>query len=102
MKGLKYDKGKLQYSLMPVEVLKEVVAVLTHGVKKYPGRANWKRVPKRKHRYTDAAFRHIEAWRNGDRVDKDSGKQHLAHAICCLTFLLYEDISLPKCKRFHH
>jgi hypothetical protein len=88
--GIKHDEGKLQYSLLPPIALREVVKVLTHGAKKY-SRDNWKHVPDSTNRYTDAAYRHIEAWRMGETVDEESSHHHLAHAICCLMFLIEED-----------
>lgn len=89
--GKKYDAGKPQYSLIPPDSLLEVVKVLTFGARKY-GDDNWKIVPSAKQRYTDAAMRHIEAWRSGTKLDEESGYHHLAHAMCCLLFLLWIDL----------
>lgn len=86
--GLKYDGDKLQYSLIPPETLAALAEVLTFGAKKYsPG--NWMLVPEGERRYTDALFRHIEAWRSGEKLDPESGLPHLSHALACLTFLHY-------------
>lgn len=82
----KYDQGKLRYDLMPAKVLEQVVDVLTYGANKYSDN-NWHKCPDQ-NRYYAAAMRHIQAWRQGEILDKESGKPHLAHAICCLTFLL--------------
>jgi hypothetical protein len=32
------------------------------------------------------------AWKEGEQIDPESGKHHLAHALCCLTFLYEHDI----------
>ncbi len=86
--GVKYDEDKLQWSLLPFRALKEVVAVLGFGAKKYAP-DNWQRVPDASTRYVDAAFRHLTDWHLKERLDGETGKSHLAHAICCLLFLLW-------------
>ena len=86
--GVKYDEDKLQWSLLPFRALKEVVAVLGFGAKKYAP-DNWQRVPEARTRYVDAAFRHLTDWQLKERLDGETGKSHLAHAICCLLFLLW-------------
>ena len=83
----KFDYGKLQYSLIPQEVMKELAKVLTYGADKY-GAENWK-LCDNKSRYVDALYRHLEAWRGGELLDKESGLSHLSHAITNLAFLIY-------------
>ncbi len=61
------------------------------GAEKYEP-DNWKHVPDSKRRYFDAAQRHLWAWKEGEQIDPESGKHHLAHALCCLTFLYEHDI----------
>jgi hypothetical protein len=89
--GRKFDGGKLRYGLLPPLALKATADVLTFGAEKYePG--NWKHVPDSINRYFDAAQRHMWAWKEGEQIDSDSGRHHLAHAICCLMFLYEHDI----------
>lgn len=88
--GRKFDGGKLQYGLLPVLALEQVVKVLTYGAEKYEP-DNWKRVPDSHRRYFDAAQRHIWAYKAGEMVDPESGVNHLAHAVCCLMFMLDRD-----------
>ena len=85
--GRKLDAGKLQYGLLPVEALKDTVDVLTFGAAKYAPN-NWKYVEDAQTRYFDAAQRHLWAYKAGEVNDPESGKPHLAHAICCLMFIL--------------
>lgn len=85
--GLKYDDGKLQYSLFPSNVLAEIVKVLTYGARKYAPE-NWRKVANGNQRYLDALYRHVEAWRAGEWLDPESKLPHLAHAACCVIFLL--------------
>jgi hypothetical protein len=89
-KGVKFDSGKRRWSLLPSGVINEVIDVLEFGAQKYSV-DNWKYVPDNEIRYYDAAMRHINAWHELEKIDPDSGKNHLAHAICCLMFLLWID-----------
>jgi hypothetical protein len=87
--GMKFDEGKLLYSLLERDLagpVEDVVKVITHGAKKYAAR-NWQKVEK--HRYEDALGRHLAAWRKGELQDKDSGLPHLAHAACNILFLAW-------------
>lgn len=60
--------------------------VLMFGAKKYE-KNNWKKGMDWSRMY-DAALRHIFASLNGEDIDPESGEDHLAHARCCLGFLL--------------
>lgn len=88
--GVKYDSDKLEYSLLPKGVLNKVVNVLGFGSKKY-AKDNWMKVDKPKERYYNAAQRHINQWWEGEKYDSETGENHLAHAICCLMFMLWFD-----------
>ena len=89
--GVKYDNDKPQWSLVPFKAMTQVVDVLTYGARKYAP-DNWKKVPDARRRYIDAAFRHLSAYAAGEKNDSETGKSHLAHAICCLLFLLAFDL----------
>lgn len=89
--GVKFDNDKPQWSLLPFKALKEVVDVLTYGAKKYAP-DNWKKVPNAEQRYIDAGFRHFTAYAAGEKLDPETGKSHLAHAMCCLLYLLAFEI----------
>ncbi len=88
--GTKHDQGKPDWSLLPLDVVGEIVNVLTFGARKY-ARNNWKKIDDAENRYFAAAMRHITAWQSGERTDNESGLPHLAHAACCLIFLLWFD-----------
>jgi hypothetical protein len=89
--GRKFDSDKTDYSLLPLKSLKEVTDVLGIGAKKY-AKNNWRYVEGREDRYWAAAMRHMISWKEGDTLDDETGKNHLAHAVCCLMFLLEEDL----------
>jgi hypothetical protein len=85
--GRKDDGAKPRYSLLPLEALEQVVQVLEHGADKY-GEGNWRHVPDGRRRYLDAALRHVLAVVRGELTDNDSGRDHLAHAVCSLLFAM--------------
>jgi len=93
--GMKFDSEKPDYSLIPLKSLKDVVDVLTYGSLKY-SRDNWRYVEGRHDRYWAAAMRHMISWKDGDILDDETGKNHLSHAVCCLMFLLEEDLENKK------
>lgn len=86
---LKFDNDKLRYELIPTEILAELAKVLTYGAKKYKPN-NWKLVDDNS-RYIGAVFRHLEAWRGGEKLD-ESGLHHLSHVLTNVAFLLYLDM----------
>jgi hypothetical protein len=92
-KGRKFDSEKPRYSLIPAKALDEVVHVLTYGSKKYED-FNWKYIDKPKDRFFSAAQRHAWEWMQGEENDKETGRNHLASAICNLMFLL--ELELEK------
>lgn len=87
MNGQKFDSEKIRFSLIPKGTLQPVIRVLEFGAKKYAV-DNWRKVENANVRYFDAAHRHLDAWWNGESTDSETNESHLAHAICCLMFLL--------------
>jgi hypothetical protein len=88
--GQKHDAGKPRWELLPWREVGQVVDVLTQGALKYEV-DNWKHVEPLRERYTGALMRHFTAWAQGEKKDHESGLPHLAHACCCLLFLMWED-----------
>jgi len=86
--GLKYDGEKPRWDLLPLDIIEEVVRVLTFGAKKYKEH-NWQKVENGKMRYFAACFRHLTSWSKGEDVDSETGCSHLAHAICSLIFVMW-------------
>lgn len=84
--GTKHDDGKNQLALLPFEALEEVGKVMTFGAKKYAAH-NWRSGFKYS-RLISAALRHTFAFIRGEDNDPETGLSHLAHACCCLMFLL--------------
>ncbi len=73
-------------SVMPMNVLYEILAGLTEGALKY-GRHNYRAAGVRSSVYFDAAMRHLAAWWEGEDIDPDSGIHHVSKAMSCLTVL---------------
>lgn len=82
----KADAGKLQLSLVPTQIIKDVAEVRMYGNRKYGSSDNWKTVEMR--RYVDALLRHtLEFVRNLDSVDAESGIAHYKHMACNMAFI---------------
>ena len=92
--GKKFDQNKLRPSLFPIQAFLAILKVLEYGAEKYE-LDNWKKV-RPTVRYYDAALRHLMAWRQGEKLDEESGLPHLAHAACCIVFLLYFQLMEEK------
>ena len=88
--GRKFDKDKPDYTLLPWDAVEDVVRVLDFGAKKY-ARDNWKHVDDAHNRYLAAAFRHLSAYAQGEQTDAETGLNHMAHAACCVLFMLSMD-----------
>ena len=85
---VKADAGKLQITLVPRQIIRDIAAVRMYGNKKYPtgGSDNWKQVEPE--RYRDALMRHVLAYLDDpESKDEESGLPHLWHAACNLAFL---------------
>ena len=90
--GIKYDKQKVRPTLMMKSLHRAVASVqdvLEYGAQKYAP-DNWQLVEP--HRYDDAALRHLQSYLAGETIDSESGKPHLAHALCCIMFRLELDL----------
>lgn len=94
--GVKYDEGKVQYSLIPPYALQAVARNLTVGLRKYPSKNNWQLVPNAKEKYLDALMRHLESYRRGVKYDPESSvpdMHELSAVIANAMFLLEFDLN---------
>lgn len=97
--GEKYDEGKNRMGLYLAHcttAVKAVAEVLTFGANKYSANG-WRTVPNAKERYTDALYRHLNAYHAGEELDAESGLPHLAHAATNIAFLIELDAELTEC-----
>lgn len=86
--GHKDDQEKPDWTLLPIRGIVDIIRVLAFGENKY-GRDQWRYVPDARRRYLAAAFRHLAAVVDGQWLDPESRLPHLAHAGCCILFLLW-------------
>lgn len=84
--GIKYDQEKPDMSLISSIAIVKVAEVMTYGKAKYSSH-NW-RAGLAWSRVLSASLRHIFAYLGGESLDPETGKSHIAHAVCCLMMLL--------------
>ncbi len=90
---------KTRFDLVPFAAIGEIADVLAYGAEKYEAN-NWARGTSWG-RYFAALCRHIFAWWRGEDRDQETGFSHLAHAGCCLIFLMeYQRNGWGKDDRF--
>ena len=92
--GIKHDQEKPDMSLLSSIAMVEIAKVMTFGKHKYSAN-NW-RGGFYWTRPAAAALRHIFAWLGGENKDPETGLSHLAHASCCLMFLLEFEATHPN------
>jgi hypothetical protein len=92
--ALKFDQNKLPLNLLSTEALNQTAAVLQFGAQKY-AEHNW-RAGFAWSRPLAAAMRHLTAFNDGEDRDPESGLSHLAHAACCIMFLLEFEKTHPE------
>ena len=84
--SIKQDSGKLQLSLVPSQVIRDIAEVREYGNKKYDDFESWRRVELQ--RYIDAAYRHWLAFVDDPQgVDDESGIKHYKHLAANIAFL---------------
>ena len=92
--SLRYNKGKSQIHQVPYEAIEGIAKVMEYGEKKY-GKYNWTKgnnlsVP------FDSAMRHLWAFWNGENFDKESGENHLYHALANIAMIIYYHKNYPE------
>jgi hypothetical protein len=87
----KHDTEKPRLELLSSIALIEIAKVLTCGAKKYKEH-NW-RLGFKWSRLLGASLRHILAFVGGEDKDPETGLSHLAHAGCCILFLLEHEVT---------
>lgn len=94
----KRDEGKLQLSLVPSQIIRDIAEVRMYGNKKYGNPENWRTVESK--RYVDALYRHFLAFVDDPfSVDEESGIPHYKHMACNMAFLceMMKDAVDPNC-----
>lgn len=126
-KGLRYNQGKIKWSLVYFKGLESMVRVLMYGAHKYSifknkkgklikgidisleqaskltliesGADNWRKGLNRKE-ILESQMRHLTALINGEEIDPESGQPHQAHIQCNSMFYNYFfDKSIQETKK---
>jgi hypothetical protein len=85
--ALRYNNGKLQWSLVDFDSLEGLVKVLEYGATKYAPN-NWKKgMPVTQ--VSESLMRHLFAFLKGEDVDPESGCRHISHVMCNAMFIEY-------------
>lgn len=85
--ALRYNQGKLKWSLIDWKSLEGLVRVLEMGAKKYAP-YNWaKGMPVTE--VSESLLRHMFAFLEGEDRDKESLELHLSHVLCNAMFLIH-------------
>jgi len=83
--AMRFNDGKLQWSLVDFQALEPMVLVLEFGAKKYDAH-NWKKgLPVTK--IAESMMRHLFALLAGEDKDPESGIEHTGHILCNAMFL---------------
>jgi hypothetical protein len=83
----KIGRTKPGLSCVPMPALFDVGAVLQCGADKY-GPFNWRETPVAGSVYFNAALRHLAQWFEGEDIDPESGRSHLAHVAAGMLIVL--------------
>jgi len=78
---------KTPLGLIPSYAMEQTAWVHKLGAEKY-GPYNWRKTGVCASTYVNAILRHLNAWRDGETVDPESGISHLAHVACSCNILL--------------
>lgn len=78
---------KTPLGLIPSYAMEQTALVHKLGSEKY-GPFNWRDTGICASTYVNAILRHLNAWRDGETVDPESGISHLAHVACSCNILL--------------
>ena len=86
--AIKEDEDKPRIDLIPPQAIIDIAEVLTYGAGKYDSH-NWRDNGGLDYsRLYAAAQRHLLSFWDGQSLDKETGMSHLAHAACCIVFLM--------------
>ena len=106
----KRDSGKVEITLVPMDMVETAAVVRMFGNAKYPqgGADNWKQVDVE--RFRNALFRHLFKYlREPYGIDQESGLPHWYHVTCNVAFITQKEIeagTIPHpeeaLKKMHH
>ena len=86
-KSMRFNDGKLKWSLVDYPSIESLVKVLMFGADKYAP-DNWK-IGLDLEEIKESAMRHLTAMMNGEDLDPESGLSHAGHVMCNMMFYEY-------------
>jgi hypothetical protein len=89
-KALRYNQGKLKWSLVHFRSLEPMVKVLMYGANKY-AKDNWKKGLDRQE-ILDSMQRHLASLIDGQEIDPESQEHHIGHIMCNCLFYSYFNV----------
>lgn len=93
-KSLRYNEGKLKWSLVHFKSIEPMVRVLMFGAAKYSPN-NWKKGLDRDE-ILESMQRHLAALIDGEENDKESKLHHIGHIMCNCMFYSFHYIKEAK------
>jgi hypothetical protein len=85
--ALRYNEGKLQWSMIDFKSLEGMVRVLEMGARKY-SKDNWK-LGMPVTQVCESLMRHLFAYMSGEDTDPESGESHMSHVLVNAMFVEY-------------
>ena len=92
--GARYNSGKADFSLIPLNTLEDEARVWEYGTRKYNA-WNWAKGMPWSVPYA-CAMRHLSAWQRGEEIDPESNLPHLAHVMCNIRMLILYAKTYPE------
>lgn len=86
-KAIRFNEGKVQWSLLDFKAFETVVRVLEFGKNKY-GAENWK-LSFDRNALLESAQRHLVELFSGNELDSETGLPHAAHVISNMMFYIH-------------
>lgn len=94
--ALKYDNNKTDWAILPLGAVEEIIKVMKFGEVKY-ARGNFASSTGLSYtRLLNALVRHTFSFMRGEDLDPESGLHHMAHAGCCVLFILHYIVNPGK------
>ena len=87
--AVKYDQGKPDFTLIPIEAMEMMAEGFAYGARKYT-RSNYRLSSLHWTRLSAACLRHIYQWLFVSTLDEESGCNHISLALCSLAMLAFQ------------
>lgn len=93
--AVKYDTGKPDFTLVPIEAMEMMAEGFAYGARKYR-RSNYRQSGLEWTRLAAACLRHVYQWLFVSTIDAESGCNHISLALCSLAMLAFQIKNHPE------